>query len=164
MLRRNLKPNKLWLSKLVFILRCIKVVPVIIPCKCTRDSPPIFGRTHILWFSRHILFKKTQSYCHLWYFHVNSVFMHPVFHGFEYKLYCISVIFLNCAWIHIFISRREGDYKTHSVRECVCVTFLKRAVHHTGCFSLAFSMFYDLIAYVFSFDAVFLDLGPLLSE
>ena len=46
----------------------------------------------------------------------------------------------------------------HSVR--VCVTFLKRAVHHTGCFSLAFSMFYDLIAYVFSFDAVFSDLGP----
>ena len=43
---------------------------------------------------------------------------------------------------------------------CVCVTFLKRAVHHTGCFSLAFSMFYDLIAYVFSFDAVFSDLGP----
>ena len=42
----------------------------------------------------------------------------------------------------------------------VCVTFLKRAVHHTGCFSLAFSMFYDLIAYVFSFDAVFSDLGP----
>ena len=46
----------------------------------------------------------------------------------------------------------------------VCVTFLKRAVHHTGCFSLAFSMFYDLIAYVFSFDAVFSDLGPWLSE
>ena len=45
---------------------------------------------------------------------------------------------------------------------CVCVTFLKRAVHHTGCFSLAFSMFYDLIAHVFSFDAVFSDLlvGP----
>ena len=42
----------------------------------------------------------------------------------------------------------------------VCVTFLKGAVHHTGCFSLAFSMFYDLIAYVFSFDAVFSDLGP----
>ena len=42
----------------------------------------------------------------------------------------------------------------------VCVTFLKRAVHHTGSFSLAFSMFCDLIAYVFSFDAVFLDLGP----
>ena len=42
----------------------------------------------------------------------------------------------------------------------VCVMFLKRAVHHTGCFSLAFSMFYDLIAYVFSFDAVFSDLGP----
>ena len=40
----------------------------------------------------------------------------------------------------------------------MCVTFLKRAVHHTGCFSLAFSMFYDLIAYVFSFDAVFSDL------
>ena len=59
-----------------------------------------------------------------------------------------------------------GDYKTHSVRACVqgcvrvCVTFLKRAVHHTGCFSLAFSMFHDLIAYVFSFDAVFSDLGP----
>ena len=48
---------------------------------------------------------------------------------------------------------------------CVCrvrvyVTYLKRAVHHTGCFSLALSKFYDLIAYVFSFDAVFLDLGP----
>ena len=57
---------------------------------------------------------------------------------------------------------RAGDYKTHSVRVCVsvCVTFLKRAVHHTGCFSLAFSMFYDLIAFVFSFDAVFSDLGP----
>ena len=55
-------------------------------------------------------------------------------------------------------ARRAGDYKTHSVRECV--TFLKRAVHHTGCFSLAFSMFYDLIAYVFSFDAVFSDVGP----
>ena len=37
----------------------------------------------------------------------------------------------------------------------VCVTFLKRAAHHTGCFSLAFSMFYELIAYVFLFDAVF---------
>ena len=36
-----------------------------------------------------------------------------------------------------------------------CVMFLKRAVHHTSCFSLAFSMFYDLTAYVFSFDAVF---------
>ena len=43
---------------------------------------------------------------------------------------------------------------------CVCVTFLKRAVHHTGCFSLAFSMFYDLVYYVFLFDAVFSDLGP----
>ena len=42
----------------------------------------------------------------------------------------------------------------------VCVTFLKSSVHHTGCFSLAFSMFYDLIAYVFSFDVVFSDLGP----
>ena len=41
-------------------------------------------------------------------------------------------------------ARRVGDYKTHSVS--VCVTFLKRPVHHTGCFSLAFSMFYDLIA------------------
>ena len=63
-------------------------------------------------------------------------------------------------------ARRAGDYKMHSVCVCVsvCVTFLKRAVHHTGCFSLAFSMFYDLIAYVFSFDAVFSDLGPLLSE
>ena len=61
-----------------------------------------------------------------------------------------------------FISRQAGDYKSHSMRACVrvCVTFLKRAVHHTGCFSLAFSMFYDLIAYVFSFDAVFSDLGP----
>ena len=38
--------------------------------------------------------------------------------------------------------------------------FFKRAVHHTGCFSLAFSMFYDFIPYVFSFDAVFTDLGP----
>ena len=44
-------------------------------------------------------------------------------------------------------------------RECVCHV-LKRAVHHTGCFSLAFSMFYGLIAYVFSFDGVFSDLGP----
>ena len=54
-----------------------------------------------------------------------------------------------------------GNYKTHSVCACVnvCVTFLKRAVHHTGCFSLAFSMFYDLIAYVFSFD-VFSYLSP----
>ena len=44
----------------------------------------------------------------------------------------------------VFIARWAGDYKTHSVRMCVCVcvTFLKRAVHHTGCFSLAFSMFY----------------------
>ena len=42
----------------------------------------------------------------------------------------------------------------------MCVTFSKRAVHHNGCFSLAFSMFYDLIAYVFLFDAVFSDLGP----
>ena len=55
------------------------------------------------------------------------------------------------SWQHnpVIISRRVGYYKTHSMRECVCVTFLKRAVHHTGCFSLAFSMFYDLIAYVF---------------
>ena len=42
----------------------------------------------------------------------------------------------------------------------MCVTFLKRAVHHSGGFSLAFSMFYDLIAYVVSFDAVFSHLGP----
>ena len=48
----------------------------------------------------------------------------------------------------VIIARR-----VHSVR--VCVTILKKAVHHTGCFSLAFSMFYDLIAYVVSFDAVF---------
>ena len=61
--------------------------------------------------------------------------------------------------VFFIISRRAGDYKTHSVCECVCHV-LKRAVHHTGCFSLAFSMFYDLIAYVFSFDAVFSDLGP----
>ena len=60
------------------------------------------------------------------------------------------------------LARWAGDYKTHSVRACmsVCVMFLKRAVHHTGCFSLAFSMFYDLIAHVFSFDAVFSGLGP----
>ena len=59
-------------------------------------------------------------------------------------------------------ARRAGDYKMYSVRGCVsvCVTFLKRAVHHTGCFSLAFSMFYDLIAFVFLFDAVFSDLFP----
>ena len=63
-------------------------------------------------------------------------------------------------------AHRVGDYKTHFVCGCVracvsvCVTFLKRVVHHTGCFSMAFSMFYDLIAYVFSFDAVFSDLGP----
>ena len=50
----------------------------------------------------------------------------------------------------------------HSVRVCVreCVCHVFRAVHHTGCFSLAFSMFFDLIAYVFSLDAVFSDLGP----
>ena len=41
----------------------------------------------------------------------------------------------------------------HSLCVSVCVTFLKRAVHPTACFSLAFSMFYDLIA-------VFSDLGP----
>ena len=66
------------------------------------------------------------------------------------------------AFFYLPLARRAGDYKTHSVRGgvSVCVTFLKRAVHHTGCFSLAFSMFYDLIAYVFSFDAVFSDLGP----
>ena len=79
--------------------------------------------------------------------------------------------------IYIFISRRPAGREIIKhipcvgvcVRACVCVcvrvcvTFLKRAVHHchhTGCFSLAFSMFYDLIAYVFSFDAVSSDLGP----
>ena len=67
----------------------------------------------------------------------------------------------------LFISRRPAGREIIKripcwVRACVnvCVTFLKRAVHHTGCFPLAFSMFYDLIAYVFSFNAVFSDLGP----
>ena len=61
----------------------------------------------------------------------------------------------------LIISRRPAGQEIVKHIPCVCagvtvcVTFLKRAVHHTGCFSLAFSMFYDLIAYVFSFDAVF---------
>ena len=60
-------------------------------------------------------------------------------------------------------ARRAGDYKTHSVRvcvrECVCHVFKKGCTSH-WLFLLAFSMFYDLIAYVFSFDAIFSDLGP----
>ena len=40
---------------------------------------------------------------------------------------------------HHFLSPTgwAGDYKMHSVRVCVCTS-----VHHTGCFSLAFSMFF----------------------
>ena len=62
----------------------------------------------------------------------------------------------------LIISRRPAGREIIKRIPCVnvCVTFLKRAVHHTGCFYLAFSMFYDLIAYVFSFDAVLSDLGP----
>ena len=75
---------------------------------------------------------------------------------------CQLTSVVNLFLLSLFISCQAGDYKTHSVRACVsmCVTFSKGAVHHSGCFSLAFSMFYDLIAYVFSFDAVFSDLGP----
>ena len=67
-------------------------------------------------------------------------------------------IFVRIGTYYLPPAHQAGDYKTHYVR--VCVTFLKRPVHHTGCFSLAFSMFYDLIAYVFSFNAVFSELGP----
>ena len=65
-----------------------------------------------------------------------------------------------CTSSHLgnIISRRPAGWEIIKpipcVRECVC-HILKRAVHHTGCFSLAFSMFYDLIAYAFSFDALF---------
>ena len=63
---------------------------------------------------------------------------------------------------HFFISCQPArrEIIKHILCVSVCVTFLKRAVHHTGCFSLAFSMFYDLIAYAFSFDAVSSDIGP----
>ena len=59
------------------------------------------------------------------------------------------------------LARPAGYYKMHSVPVCVRESrFTKRAVHHTGCFSLAFLMFYDLIAHVFLIDDVFADLGP----
>ena len=97
--------------------------------------------------------KLTLFYCFLRIYVLLDVTIQP------WGGHIIFAFFAVCphTWFPVIISRRPGDYKTHSVR--VCVTFLKRAIHHTG-FSLAFSMFYDLIAYVFSFDAVFSDLGP----
>ena len=42
-----------------------------------------------------LLYLETNIQSHLWYFCVNGVFMHPVFCGFEDKLYCNIVnIFL----------------------------------------------------------------------
>ena len=77
----------------------------------------------------------------------------------------LLVLFVLCYIYFLSPTGRAGDYKTHSVHVCmcygVCVTLLLRAVHHTGCLSLAFSIFFfDLIAYVLSFDAVISHLGP----
>ena len=65
---------------------------------------------------------------------------------------------------------RPGDYKTHSVRVCVsgcvrvllsvCHTFIKGCTSHWLFLLGLFNVFYDLIAYVLSFDAVISHLGP----
>ena len=70
----------------------------------------------------------------------------------------------------IFLSPagRPGDYKTHSVRvcvcscviECVCHAFIKGCTSHWLFLLGLFNVFYDLIAYVLSFDAVISHLGP----
>ena len=59
---------------------------------------------------------------------------------------------------------RAGDYKTHSVRVrvllSVCHAFIKGCTSHWLFLLGPFNVFYDLIAYVLSFDAVILHLGP----
>ena len=69
------------------------------------------------------------------------------------------------------IARRAGDYKMHSVRVCVCscviecVSRFYKGLYITLVVSpWPFQCFYDLIAYVLSFDAVISHLGPQLSE
>ena len=98
--------------------------------------------------------------------HTNLVLANMFGHFFSEKIFKIRFGFQSSSPTLVIrpshiISRRRAGWEIIKRIPCVsvCVTFLKRAVHHTGCFSLAFSMFYDLIAYVFSFDAVFSDLG-----
>ena len=65
---------------------------------------------------------------------------------------------------------RAGDYKTHSVRACVCAcvrvllsvchAFIKGCTSHWLFLLGLFNVFDDLIAYVLSFDAVISHLGP----
>ena len=65
---------------------------------------------------------------------------------------------------------RAGDYKTHSVCVCVgacvrvllsvCHAFIKGCTSHWLFLLGLFNVFYDLIAYVLSFDAVISQLGP----
>ena len=61
---------------------------------------------------------------------------------------------------------RAGDYKTHFVRACVrvllsvCHAFIKGCTSHWLFLLGLFNVFYDLIAYVLSFDAVISHLGP----
>ena len=61
---------------------------------------------------------------------------------------------------------RAGHYKTHSVRVCMCSCVIECYAFIKGCTSHwlfllgLFNVFYDLIAYVLSFDAVISHLGP----
>ena len=78
-----------------------------------------------------------------------------------------------CFYSSSFLSPagRAGDYKTHSVRECVrvcvcscvieCVSRFYKGLYITLLFLVGlFNVFDDLIAYVLSFDAVISHLGP----
>ena len=57
---------------------------------------------------------------------------------------------------------RPGDYETHSVRVLfsVCHAVIKGCTSHWLFLLGLFNVFYDLIAYVLSFDAVISHLGP----
>ena len=71
-------------------------------------------------------------------------------------------IYMQITMEAVFISRRAGDYKTHSVRVLLslCHAFIKGCTSHWLFLLGLFNVFYDLIAYVLSFDAVISHLGP----
>ena len=79
------------------------------------------------------------------------------------------MIFQELAMMAILLSPagQAGDYKTHSVRVCMCscvmecVSRFYKGLYITLVVSpWPFQCFYDLIAYVLSFDAVISHLGP----
>ena len=81
----------------------------------------------------------------------------------------ISNFFLSPGPTHKFLSPagRAGDYKTHSVHVyvhvlllTVCHAFIKGCTSHWLFLLGLFNVFYDLIDYVLSFDAVISHLGP----